>query len=210
MNYYKKYLKYKKKYLNLKNQQYGSSQNKNDLQKTLEELKTQVDDLAKKSLENLPYPEAENTEFKQEIPNQRDFLETRKFNNELAIKKYVNKNGGLDKFKEGDYVDIVTFDRNNEEKRVPGRIVNINFHGHPGTANLPLYGIVTDKENNGLYDEYSGSSNFTQLNIKNKSINRTTTPIVFKFIEKISDEKSLERKKKEEESLATLATHDDY
>jgi len=131
-----------------------------------------------------------------------EYIKNRRFNDTLAIKKFVNDNG-LEEFEVGEYADKVTFDENGMEKRENIRIEHINYHGGVDiNTGLPVYGIVY-KLRDGTYSGYSGSSNFIQFRIREDNIKlrrevaeRGTAridPEVYKFIQKISPIESARR-----------------
>lgn len=157
----------------------------------------------------LRYPEAETEKFKEEKRDpdiDNPFLDgqlrdAQIFNDKLAIKKYINRNG-LEEFDINEYADKVTFN-GGREKRENIRIVNKNFHGIKDKTGLPLYGIVYMTVD-GVYTTYTGSSNFIQLGIKNYKERKEAAergearidPEVYKLIEKINQKAQDRREKK--------------
>ena len=156
----------------------------------------------------LRYPEAETLKFKEEKKDMNtpyidlEYIKNRRFNDTLAIKKFVN-DYGLEEFEVGEYADKVTFDENGMEIREHILIEHINFHGGVDIkTGLPLYGIVS-KTPDGTYNSYTGSSNFIQLRIRDdngelrliaaKSGAARIDPEVYKFIQKISPIESARR-----------------
>lgn len=159
----------------------------------------------------LRYPEADNLKFKEEKRDMNtpyvvdaEYIKNRRFNDTLAIKKFVNDNG-LEEFEVGEYADKVTFDENGMEKREKILIEHINFHGDvDNKTGLPLYGIVY-KTPHGGYTGYSGSSNFIQFSIRDDNVELRLRaaergapridPEVYKSIQKISPAESAHRAK---------------